>query len=156
MSYVIQQVIERKQIYLTDQMEKINTSQERIGWNHLLLGRISVEWEKTYNRQTNSTNGHKWTSEIIRQLWKYHKTRWNERCNKIHSEDEKTNKKNQEKLDNEIQTLYLQEDKLDKVDRKLLSQPISKRLKMDIKAKAAWLKCAKKAILNRIKTNKDK
>jgi hypothetical protein len=156
MSYVIQQAIEGKEIFLPDIMEKINTGQERIGWNQLLLGRISIEWEKTYNRQTNTTNGQKWTSEIIRQLWKYHETRWNERCNKIHSEDETTNKKNNEIMDNEIQTLYSQKDKLDEVDRKLLSQPISKRLKMDIKAKSAWLKCAKKEVLKGIKTNKEK
>jgi hypothetical protein len=93
MSYVIQQVIEGNQINLPDKMEKIYTNQERIGWNNLLMGQISLEWEKTYNRQTNSTNGQKWTSGIIRQLWKFHERRWNERCNKVHSEDETTNKK---------------------------------------------------------------
>jgi hypothetical protein len=69
--YAIEQIIDGKKTYLPDEMATIEKSQEKIGWDHLLRGRISIEWSKLYNKQTKTDNGQKWTANVIKQIWKY-------------------------------------------------------------------------------------
>ena len=77
--------------------QRILQSQNMIGWEQMLKGRMSEEWEKNYDKHARinkdadkSVNGLKWTINIINETWKWFLNKWQERNNKMHGVDKIT------------------------------------------------------------------
>ena len=69
-------------------------SQNDIGWNQLLKGRMSKEWEVNCNahkRRTNNVNneinGLQWSVNIVHETWAWFLKEWLDRNKKIHGAD---------------------------------------------------------------------
>ena len=68
-----------------------------VGWEQMLKGRMSKEWEKNYDKcarinkdADENVNGLKWTINIIDETWKWFLNKWQERNDKMHGEDKIT------------------------------------------------------------------
>jgi hypothetical protein len=59
-----------------------------IGWQHLLMGRLSKKWGVAVALLRNDPNNApvtlRWTAQAINFLWKYMRTEWNYRNTVVH------------------------------------------------------------------------
>jgi len=77
--------------------QRILQSQNMIGWEQMLKGRMSKEWEKNCDKcarinkdADKNVSGLKWTINIIDETWKWFLNEWQERNDKMHGEDKIT------------------------------------------------------------------
>ena len=69
---------------------KIVKSQNFVGWDQILKGRMSDEWQISCNKHkcnTNATNkidGLMWTTNIIHETWQWFLKEWMDRNEKMH------------------------------------------------------------------------
>ena len=69
-------------------MRKAVQEQNNIGWDHLLLGRISNRWsflqDCHYKRIQSRRTGERWAANLIMKIWEVHWSMWNHRNESIH------------------------------------------------------------------------
>jgi hypothetical protein len=63
--------------------------QNKIGWDHFMLGRISQQWKtiqgQFYKRLNLKKTGGTWACELIKEIWRIHWTIWNQRNETLHA-----------------------------------------------------------------------
>ena len=74
--------------YFDAPVTKAIRDQKEIGWDHFMLGRISLIWSvlqgKYYKRLHLRTTGEKWAELLIQEIWRIHCAIWNQRNEILH------------------------------------------------------------------------
>jgi len=83
-------------------------AQADLGWGAFLRGRISVQWQHTYNNGVdNNHNSRRWAGSLVLYLLQYSQQLWTYRCGVIHRHDkEETRQRHREDLLQQIQVAY--------------------------------------------------
>jgi hypothetical protein len=115
-------------------------AQHKIGFNQLVKGRWSKQWIEHYDQLTQTDQGLKWASSILRELWKAVLEKWKRRCTAAHQENETTTDTAHKMADTQIDLIYDSFPQIDTVDRRLLQRPSEEIKKLPLKQKRAWIR----------------
>jgi hypothetical protein len=143
--------------------------QTRIGWRHVMRGRLAAEWgafinHQHHNNEPNTPTGFTskpyinhadhWGQGLIAIIWRHILQLWNARNKEEHGADieEETSRK-KDKLRAEVQDLTEQLVKIDHQDRDLLRIPTPKIASLTIGTLKTWIRYTK--ILLRINTKEN-
>ena len=69
------------------ELREAYSSQELIGWDQVLLGRIAQDWEQIARHDSSGDIQQRswtWTKQVIRIVWKYGLTLWQSRNSMVH------------------------------------------------------------------------
>jgi hypothetical protein len=114
--------------------------QANIGWDQIIYGRWSKQWIQTYDITTKSDRGLQWASALLLDIWKALIHKWKRRCTTAHLDSPTNVETATTAINSQIDTMYETIDKLDSVDKKLLSRPIEDVKKLPLKQKKAWVR----------------
>jgi hypothetical protein len=142
----IADVLHNSPVTVPIEYNQIATSQRELGWKQLLWGRYTTKWSDEYDRETNTSDGHKWIGNMILLVWAHIQKRWTDRCETASIENPITNNLNNIKLNNQIEQLYQLRQNLNEVYGKLLDKPIEERLNLPIQAKKTWYEMTKQLV----------
>ena len=74
--------------YQDNRIKRAIKQQEKIGWDHFLLGRISQQWSeiqaKHYKNIGSKKTGERWAEILIKEIWRIHCSIWNGRNEILH------------------------------------------------------------------------
>jgi hypothetical protein len=152
----INRVLMQKTPEIPNKYANIEKQQEDIGWDQFRIGRMTKAWSLEYEKETGNETGHSWMGNIIKKVWMYHHQRWYTRCQLMQEENNTKTTTNNNIINNEISLLYGQFDRLDEVDKQLLSMPMDKRTEMKTTTKIAWVKHTRNLIKTGIRRNSDR
>ena len=66
-----------------------NRTQEKIGWDQFMLGRITKQWaniqEQHYQNTKSRRTGKRWAINLLKEIWNIHWILWNHRNEALHS-----------------------------------------------------------------------
>jgi hypothetical protein len=142
----IKSVMSKEQVTTNSKFVEIANEQSLIGWDQMIIGRVSCKWSEEYNKETNTKNGKQWISKVISNLWENAKERWDERNASVSEDNITTIEDNRRLADAKIIDLYSQSHKLDSIDNRMLKVPVQTRLNMKLKHKIEWLTRTKQMI----------
>ena len=104
---------------------KLILSQNKIGWNQILKGRLSLEFVTHYDLFSEANNysrsGELWSLQLIRSIWKYVYMLWKIR-NEAHHKEAQTSNWYRNHLLNTVTNMYEQTQHLDKIDKYVLPE----------------------------------
>jgi hypothetical protein len=124
------------------------SSQNDIGWSHLLRGRFSHHWVQLQQDHIDSEDevsskkftGQRWLKKVINHLWTHLYMAWKLRNEDLHGVDAADKEaKRQAKLKPAIVALYQAADKLDYLDKRLFELTLDKRLDTKSHEQTAWI-----------------
>ena len=136
----------------TDKLVKAAmTNQQNIGWNNLLKGYLSTNWneaQQAYLIEQKAGENPQWASKSINLLQSYTLKLWQYHNQYLHGIDIKENRKIRiEKTNKMIQSLYDNSDRIHiPLQDKTFDLPIQERLKSSLTAQIAWIDLANRRI----------
>jgi hypothetical protein len=127
-----------------------------IGWNHLLLGRLSRKWGAAValygNKQNDSTFQTTWTTQTINCLWKYTRSLWGFRNTVVHGATDqemadKIREQTAAKIRNFYSTFHTTPHFILQCHHYLFtSRTLHQRLQLDIDSMNCWIRSVEDAI----------
>jgi hypothetical protein len=130
----------------TDELEAV-TTQESIGWHHLLFGRFSSEWARIQNQHVaterldkDKFSGPAWSSKIIQHIWRALMDHWTVRNTALHGDTPQENEATKRsRLHPLVANLYARQSELHPHDRDMFLKPLQARLQQPIGVLTTWL-----------------
>jgi hypothetical protein len=123
-------------------------AQNKIGWQHLLKGRFSKQWNQIQTKHIaddpdldpEKQSGERWMKRVINHIWTNLWKVWLIRNDDLHGRDKfEKERKRIDKLTPRIIALYAQKDILLAQDKDILALPITDRLKQHSRELTTWL-----------------
>jgi hypothetical protein len=130
------------------ELHKAIESQNKIGWNQIYCGRISVDFsisqEQFYRWQqlpTTTHNGQKWTRDLTYKIWEMMLKLWQNRNTAKHDKDERSKTQHtRRQLQARTHQCYSQAHTLSTVDRHhLFQKTLEERLNDNPQSLQAWV-----------------
>jgi len=128
--------------------ELLVSSQNDIGWDHLLKGRFSHHWVQIQQDHidhepdvsSKKFTGQRWLKQVINLIWTHLYLAWKLRNADLHGIDAADQEeKRKAKLKPAIVALYESANKLDYLDRRLFEMPLLARLDLKSDQQTAWI-----------------
>ena len=128
--------------------ELLVSSQNDIGWDHLLRGRFSHHWvqiqqdhiDHDHEVSSKKFTGKRWLQQVINHIWTHLYLAWKLRNADLHGIDAADQEaKRKAKLRPEIVALYESGKKLNYLDRRIFDLPLDKRLGLKSHEQTAWI-----------------
>ena len=128
--------------------ELLVSSQNGIGWDHLLRGRFSHHWvqiqqdhiDHDHKVSSKKFTGKRWLQQVINHIWTHLYLAWKLRNADLHGIDAADQEaKRKAKLKPAIVALYESGKKLDYLDRRIFDLPLDKRLDLKSHEQTAWI-----------------
>jgi hypothetical protein len=138
----IKDVLNDKIVTVPIEYADIAREQDQIGWQQLIMGRLSKKWAAAYENETGNNTGHRWLSRIIRTTWNHIDKRWKERCELASNENPTTAALNNKEMDEKIKQLYEMRNEVDEVYGKILGNPIEQKQSLPWIQKLEWYSTA--------------
>jgi hypothetical protein len=142
----ITDVMRNRPVTLPLEYAYIATEQQTIGWNQLLMGRVTTKWADEYDRETGNNNGQQWISRIIKNTWNHIEERWKNRCDLASNENPTSAAINNIEMNKKIEQLYEMRNEVDEVYGKILGRPIEQKLSLPWNQKVDWYNTAVKMV----------
>ena len=128
--------------------ELLVSSQNDIGWSHLLRGRFSHHWVQIQQHHIDHEDeisskkftGQRWLQKVLHHLWSHLYLAWKLRNADLHGIDAADQEaKRKAKLKPAIVALYKTAEKLDYLDKRLFDLTLEVRLGLKSHEQAAWI-----------------
>jgi hypothetical protein len=136
--------------FVQPQFYQLFESQSRIGWNHVLYGRLTTHWSSSQYAIDSTTPT--WISYAIRQIWSQFHVIWKYGCDTNHG----INKEDKRRrallhITPKIQHLYSQQDQISPNDSQIFDTPISELILLPTQTLERWIFTASRRIKESIK-----
>ena len=120
-------------------MEAAAARQDRIGWDHLLRGRLSQGWATVRTAELAAPDI-QWTTKVVRALWEYTYGAWRHRNAQVHGDTREARKqKVREALHRRTREIYRDIQTHDREVLHLLRGGLQRKLAMKTEVLRLWI-----------------
>jgi hypothetical protein len=113
-------------------------TKQLIGWNQIMFGRWTTEWAHMQDLLY-PKKGELMAMKKLTEIWRIALTIWHHRCDLQHDPEGDASRTSDQQLQPKVPAIYAQRNRLDHIDQKALSQPITTTLKLPPKSQREWI-----------------